>query len=430
MKTLFLLGAGASTPFLRDKLGSLDTKRLTETLLDPSNWEDILAVYEKIRATARYTSADNISYDDIEVLLKRITSLLGKTVQFENYNFEHVIHFLDRFSFYLSCDLGIKEYSMIDILPIMFWTKVDFDLKKKFYSGTGHQGWRYVPFLAREIIVSTILQIWNNAFNKDDAIKLYRDYFDELLTRCDAVNVYSLNYDPLIYSALKMSKGYFNGFTHEQFDIKEFFDKPCILAFLHGHIGFVYNRFEDDYIKAQENRLNNMLQSSGFYKVGMKGVSLNTSLITGLDKFDAFSRNPFASYFQRFGKDIIESQSIVVLGSSLHDDHLNTLLINYFIQSGKKVIYVTKMCIDQIKRCLSHSRPTDENPILELTSLFEKNYFSYQRTWDEHVNELCESVNKNGYGKLTDYVVLYACGSENFLNRKQDLRSILDILNT
>lgn len=433
MKIAFLLGAGASSPFLYDSHSCLDTRRLTAELLNIHNWSDILNLYEKIRSTLKHkTSADNIGQGNIETLLNRITELLTKTEQFKNFNFEHVIHLLDRFSFYFSCDLGIREYGMIDVLPTVFWMDNDHDLKKQFYTDTGHQGWRYIPLLAREIIASVIIKLWGYSANKSNAIKLYKEYFDEIITHRDSINIYSQNYDPLLYTALEASKKFCTGFTNQYFDNKEFSQTANVMAFLHGHIGFVGRSFVDDYSKAQNDRLQATIQHAGAFRTGMKGVSYNTYLITGLDKFEAFSQNPFACYLQRFGKDINESDCFIIIGTSLQDDHLSSMLINYLVQKGGKVIYVTHMSGDQIRTCLLRDISDDENHLLFLMTFFEDNFVSYERPFDrgrvKHVHQLCESINKLGYGKFTDNVVLYANGSEDFFKKKQEIRILLQVL--
>jgi len=81
----------------------------------------------------------------------------------------------------------------------------------------------------------------------------------------------------------------------------------------------------------------------------MKGHTFNTYLITGLDKIEAFPNNPFSSYFYRFSKDVIESNCIVIIGTSLSDDHIKSILRNYLANPDSKVIFVTDTTSDKIR---------------------------------------------------------------------------------
>jgi len=419
-KVTILIGAGASTPFICDDGNYLTTTYLTEALFEKSIWQNILDRFNNYKES-------RIDINDIFFILTKIRELLKTTQLFKNINFESIIHLLDRVSDYLS-SLTLAEHGNIDEYLIDFWGNPDLQLIQYAFRKSDHDGWIYVPFLAREVIVASILRLWENNKVKDKAIKSNKNFFKKLIENFESVNIYSLNYDPLLYESLKDINDFSCGFNRNGiFSSNDFYNVNNIIAFVHGHVGFEplnsEMRFNNNYSNAQKNRIEGIFDittnNTQYWNIGMKGLHYNTYFITGLDKIDAFSLNPFASYIHRFGKDIIESKYIVLIGLSLKDYHLNAFLTNAIYISNKKIIFVTKSDAERIKDALSG---IGDNLILKLWTLFKDtvsvNMHSREDPFKTHLENLYQSLSQNGFGKLTNHIILYIKGVEDFYKEK------------
>jgi len=74
-------------------------------------------------------------------------------------------------------------------------------------------------------------------------------------------------------------------------------------------------------------------------------MEASTYLVTGLDKIDAFSAQPFSSHMFRFARNIEEADVIFIIGYSLQDSHNDHLLSNIRYLGDKKTknfIFVTQ----------------------------------------------------------------------------------------
>lgn len=182
---------------------------------------------------------------------------------------------------------------------------------------------------------------------KKEGIEDNRQFFASVLEKFKTVSIYSLNYDSLLYEAIKqikvkgfkrlgetkheVEKTFKTGFSDgKDFNPKEFYLSDNVIAFLHGHIGFIPKGgkdsmyFDDNYPNAQKKRLKGVANGDvGYLRWGSKGIHYNVSITSGLEKFESLYENPYACYIQRLSEDVMESDYIVFIGSGLGDYHIN-----------------------------------------------------------------------------------------------------------
>jgi len=196
--------------------------------------------------------------------------------------------------------------------------------------------------------------------------------------------------------SLKENKRFETGFednNENEFDKQKFFQSQNVLAFFHGHVGFVPGEdlnspmkfYHKNYKDAQKKRFEYCFPiasspSNPCVGIGAKGMHFNRYLITGLDKIDAFSENPFAGYIHRISKDISEANSIVLIGTSLNDYHLNSFLVNSLVISkNAEIVFVTTK--NSIKEFIS-------------STLESANESLIARIWDITRDEMIEMVKR------------------------------------
>ena len=426
-KIVYILGAGASMPFIKGQKQSLSTKALTDILFEEKTWNSILDKF-KLHLQGPFISSPppSIGYRDIACVINSIQNLLNRNAYFKNINFEYVIHLLDKISDYISAK-SLSQYGNIDTLLCNFLVEDNDLTRDRFYVDSNHMGWGYVPFLVREVVASSIIEFWELVPTQEDAIAMYKNHFNSLIKIFFSVNTYSLNYDPLLSFALNGDSNFSMGFTKEEgFETKLYLNGSNAITFLHGHTSFVPlgNKmfFENDIKNAQEKRFDNLFtghNETKYWNFSMKGHTYNTYLITGLDKIGAFPNNPFSAYFYRFSRDIVESNCIVIIGTSLSDDHLKLLLRNYLVKPQNKVIFVTSIEPNKIRNTESERQ---DKIIMKLTAFFTNDSFSVKRhpfdskidPFEERYNDLANSVERVGYARLTNNVAIYANGSRSF----------------
>ncbi len=433
-KITLLLGAGASIPFLcRDDV-HLTTDYLTRALLDKHNWDAIIQGHNQYKKDPNVL--DKLDAQDCSFVILRIKQYLEQNSRFQGVNFEYIIHLLDKIANYLSAN-GLYECSNIDEIMINFFGRSDTELLGYAFRNTDKGGWRYAPFLAREIICKAIIELWDRK-RLQSGTNDNKTFFSNLLAKFPSVNIYSLNYDPLIYEAIKNLDAITTGFCQGgEFSPEAFYSARSVVAFVHGHVGFIplgnKMRLSDDYARAQKKRMqgvfDNSVSSTRYFDIGAKGLHYNTYLVTGLDKIDSFTENPFASYLHRFGKDIIESDFIIMVGLSLGDHHLNAFMTNATLISDKKLLFVTKTDVATVKNYF-HVLSPNGNIIFRLWTLFRDSITVTPRQggnpFQDHLESLYDSLASKGYGKLTNHIMLYIKGTEEFY--KEDIRSLLSSL--
>lgn len=347
----FILGAGASIPFIHNGGDCLSTEYLTEQISNRDIWTKIYDEFKRSIPADRYPEENfNVSIDDILQVIEKLKSInefnIPQTIQeasdsslfstlpdlygIGKITFEHILYLLDKV-----CNSLHDRKSSVDNILFDMWGNND-EQKDRLCS---KKGWNYVPFLCREVLIRAIIDIWE-ACPQEQAIEKNRQFFTGMLEKFKSVSIYSLNYDPLLYESLRQIKIKDNihevdrifetGFSKgELFNPKEFYLNNNVAAFFHGHVGFVseiggdYMYFEDTYRSAQKKRLKKAACSqAGYRKKGPKGIYYNIHITSGLEKYESLYNNPYACYIYRFSEDVIKSEYIVFIGSSLGDLHI------------------------------------------------------------------------------------------------------------
>lgn len=329
MKCTILLGAGATSPFL-----PISTNSLTDSLLDKEAWGRLIQEVQ--------SSNDGI-HIDIDIVLSYLSQIKCKLKSKGlSPDFERIIHLADTiFPWYAH---GHSFASNIDE------ALVDFSCCSVKHASYVNGGYVNVPFLCREIIARKIIQAWNNN-DYSNPISLYKGFFDNIQNKFSGINVYSLNYDPLLSTSLQNSS-FENGFDDQGFNSRKFLAGQNALAYLHGHVGFIPTikkvRFLTEYDKASEERsknINNIYieERTSISGESSKGPHYNTFLTTGLDKVSSFLSTPFNAYFYRLGKDLQHSNLIIIIGMSLvNDSHIFLQLSSILDMTNKTLLLVSK----------------------------------------------------------------------------------------
>lgn len=468
-KITFVLGAGASIPFIRNGNTCLSTSYLTEQITNRERWGPIYDKFKQSIPNKRFPELNfNISLDDILRTIEKIKSInelevdgitleksggllpekINDVYGIGKINFEHILDLIDKYA--------VRRYDRKNgfnnvVLDLLLHT-----IDKKELIPPQQIGWHYVPFLCREVLINAILDLWESC-QKERAIEVYRQFFASVLEKFGGVNIYSLNYDPLLYEAAKqvvlpvtkscwkniqLNRFFETGFSVDtSFNYKEFYRREDVISFLHGHAGFVPSNkhgsmyFEGDYRNAQKKRLEGVAQDRIIHcRSSMKGIQYNIALTTGLDKFEGFYDNPYACYLSRLSGDLIESDYIILIGVGLGDYHIDLFVANGILLSSglaretgnvplyrdvklpyrKKIIFVT----------LDQPRSSFEDYV------FETNYwpallqllFKEGIVWDDNAQDL---LSKNGYASFGD-LFLYRLGAERFLANPDNIALFVD----
>lgn len=475
----FVMGAGASLPFIKNGNTNLSTKYLTEQISNCVRWD---AIYNEFRQN--YPAKEHpelnfdITVDDILKIIEKLKTINEREIEvppqicertgiktpqrIEDFygigkiNFEHILYLLDKV-----CNYLFDRKNSLDNILFDIWQEDDKQRQKLLEK----KGWNYVPFLCREVLVDAIIELWDSC-DKAKAVEINKQFFTSVLEQFETVSIYSLNYDPLLYEATKQIKvkGSKKGHSHDDkgfetgFINKKYFNSTCfylndnVLAFLHGHIGFVpYGGkdalyFEEDYLNAQKQRILNVAWGyGGHHRKGPKGIHYNTSIISGMEKFEGFYDKPYAYYIQRFCEDVTAeaNEFIVFVGSGLGDAHVNLFATNmYHLVHGydeypqtlfrlrkcgrKRIIIVTsgwerfKQLKQPNRKCIEFLFEEQSDDRLRLFDLLKIGI----DTWD--ADNVDESLKNNGYARINPDLFLYLKGTENFFS---EIWQIIDLFN-
>jgi hypothetical protein len=454
-KITFVMGAGASQPFIKNGNTCLSTKYLTEQIYNRDRWDAICNEFRQNYPADKHPELNfQVTVDEILAVINKIKKMnendaygIGETT------FEHILYLLDKV-----CNYRDDKKHSID--NILFDIRNDDDIQRN------QRGWNYVPFLCREVIINAIIELWESC-DKTKAIEINKQFFTSVLEQFEIVSIYSLNYDPLLYEAIKQikvkgskkghvhdDKGFETGFINkEYFNSKYFYLNDNVVAFLHGHIGFVpYGGkdglyFEENYLNAQKQRISNVAWDYGGHcRKGPKGIHYNVSIISGLEKFEGFYDNPYAYYIQRFSEDIMDeaNEYIVFIGSGLGDAHINLFATNaYRLVHGydndpqnmfhlrksdvgrKKIIVVTsgwkrfKELKGTNRKCIEFLFEKQSDDSLKLFDLLKVGIDVYD------TNSVEECLKNNGYARINPDLFLYLKGTENFLSEMLEIKNDL-----
>ncbi len=445
-KAVAILGAGASCEFIKTGEECLSTSYLTDSLYSKENWTAVIQKYGTRNAHfGRGTfncDLDNISFSDVTKALALIGTLLksgSKKGYSEIDDFEHAIHLLDRISLIVWADKSPVEVGLEGQLPYYFG-KNFFD--KCLLAESDTDGWLHVPFLAREIVASAIIDLWERREDKEQSLSTFGKLLLNIHDSFEQTSIFSFTYDALLYESIKHTPDleWENGFSDNGFDAKRFLNtSEGIMAFVHGSIGFIPEaekmKFCEDWNAAQDNRFRNLKRNTQrqtlAFAMGQKGMQANTYLVTGLDKIDAFSAQPFSSYMFRFARDIEEADVIFIIGYSLRDSHIDHLLSNIRYLANKRTrnfIFVTQASetdiANQFDGIVSYNQGIVQRIIQRLNSTWSSNESTNIKNASPlHKEKIRTSLVADGFVQLFDNVTLFNNGTKNFIEKYDKVMS-------
>jgi len=432
-KIVLLMGAGASTPFLACEKGCLTTAFLTKSLFAAENWDDVLA---GVRGLC--SDEDECHLDVAPQSIQRVLEAIYRHLQNSRLppNFEDAIHLLD----VVARKYGAMESDWsAEGLALDLWLELN-DCLSPGRRQPYEEGWPYMPYLAREVVAGAILSMWHAAREAvPSTLELVRQSLCRLAKSFPSVNLYSLNYDPILLEGLPDEGHFRTGFrANGEFDPKVFLDATNSVAFLHGHVGFVprenTNLLCRDYDEARSARMSGLFsivarEETWFMDVPARGPQWNTWLVTGRSKSIAFLGDPFSCYLHKLGADTFDAEYVVLVGTSLQDEHLLSLIINA-IRRGAKVMYVTRMSPKEVLARMA--QPSIDNVLTCLWTLFGDKVTVPSTSGPDdvfgtHLESVFESLKAIGHARFTNNIVLYSRGFESFLG-EPDLRQVFACL--
>jgi hypothetical protein len=426
-KVVLILGAGASVPFIHDSVITLNTNYLTDMVHSDTLWKFVLRLYDKRKCNKRKKDeklkvCDNLSHKSIKKVIGIIDEVLLKVSsnkKVEKNSFEYIIHLFDRVSDILWSIDAPQDINIDGLLAYYFGVKT---LESSFPNDLYTDGWLVAPFLAREVIAKSIIDLWGKTSNKSESISNIRDFFKKIGNNFDQINVYSFNYDPLIHFATK-EMNFENGFTENGFSPQSFLKADNTVAYLHGNIGFFPNNntmsFNDNWEKTQKKRIEGLWKETSHYSLGRKGIYMNSFLITGLDKSEAFTQQPFSSYIFRFSRDIEKADVILIIGSSLQDTHVLHLLLNSRYYNVNKYVIVTKDNHNNIVDQIWPKNLSGNELVWQCFSLLDPNLVSHENSPKDFIREqktrISSELTSSKFASISEKCLLYIDGTESFI---------------
>lgn len=417
MKTL-IFGAGASIPFFKPVL---NTAYLTNKVCDKTEWDRVI---DKVRA---YKGEEHVIVESSIIM-----SIIDAIRKFQpTANFEQIAEVIDKISSY-----GVDRKPTNNMMNLLI-TVMNTGFKPHISTPFGAE-WSDVPFLLREIIAESILDLQNKhkATDFTELIDLQHKFIETVCTMDDEISVMSLNYDDCIYDSLvrlNFEKGFLKIDPRylRQIDIDNFMHAKKVVYFPHGHLKFQFTdndnvTFWGDSNQANEERWNGIngvaVGSTLSVLSGKFAYNYNTFLSTGQTKDDGLNHLPYAIYYQRLAVDLFKSNIVYVIGYSFGDDHINRLLRSFLqLSTQNKIIVVdyypyTITMVEEYK---------DSNNII--TKINQNFGTVWQIIYNQNSGKQAadsmdiRKMNTHGYGYLFPQVLFYKKGYKDFLNEFNDI---------
>lgn len=205
--------------------------------------------------------------------------------------------------------------------------------------------WCDIPFLLREIIAESILDLQNQYKISDfqQLIDLQHKFIEAVCNIDDENSVMSLIYDDCVYDS-QIGLGFEKGFSKigqrylRQISIDKFMHAKKVAYFPQGHLKFQFTdndnvTFWSDSNQANEERWNGIkgiaVGSTLSVLPGKFAYNYNTFLSTGQTKDDGLNHLPYAIYYLRLAIDLFKSDTVYIIGYSFGDEHINRLLRSF-----------------------------------------------------------------------------------------------------
>lgn len=412
MKTL-IFGAGASIPFFEPVL---NTAYLTNKVCDKTEWDRVI---KKVR--------DYKGKNLVIVESSIIMSIIDAIRNFQpTANFEQIAEVIDKISSY-----GFDKMPMNNMMNLLI-SVMNTGFKPNNSTPFGSE-WSDVPFLLREIIAESILDLQNKhkATDFTKLIDLQHKFIETVCTMDDEISVMSLNYDDCICDSL-VELNFEKGFLKidprysRQIDIDNFMHAKKVVYFPHGHLKFQFTdndnvTFWGDSNQANEERWNGIngvaVGSTLSVLSGKFAYNYNTFLSTGQTKDDGLNHLPYAIYYQRLAVDLFKSNIVYVIGYSFGDDHINRLLRSFLQLSTQNKIIVVDYYPNTITMVEEYK--DNNNIITKINQNFETVWqIIYNQNCGKQATDSMEigKINTRGYGYLFPQVLFYKKGYKDFLN--------------
>ena len=419
--TTVIFGAGASVPFFNP---TLNTKYLTDQVLDRSNWERVIA---ELR-TKRSSTCDMVTVDDVMLILYLIMQ------QHPNYTFEQICEMLDKFCSY---NHDTRQTTYFSSLIYLFASLKECMPIHPCYV------WSDVPFLYRQILAEAILDLEVNHKVPEYQVLIQRQTeFLRYLIDTDkegAVNLASFNYDECLISSAE-TIGFETGFDQpadegdgSSLDVKSFFSKKKVIYFPHGHIRYLMRGDEEMHYHSNA-KVANTLRYEGVYSTDNDSIltslpapfayNFNTFITSGQAKDDSLNTSPYAYFYQRMAIDILNSNRLIIIGNSLGDEHINRLLHSFRKIDESNKLYVVDY----------HPTPINLTQMPDETDIVFRLHRVFHTTWHIGYNpnssttylfadqeQNMQRINSPlvGYGELFPQVDIYVKGYGGFLKEYQ-----------
>ena len=390
---LLLFGAGASIPFYP----SLTTDYITKEIKTQEYWKHIIELYNE-------TNNSKIDYTQIITLLETIITTNPQP------NFEEVCGFIDSITNIL-IDAEGNTYDKYDrIADTLLKCKI-LELKLESISNI-----KYIPYLFRCLIVHIFLNIPKTKYY-DKLIIQQKRFINYFIRKTNKASIVSLNYDDILKDTI--GNIYYNGFdknqpSHMPFSCENFFHSKKTISYLHGCIRFFYALPDIQYsygnIPSIKYRLNKLrLQknlNNQHFSSNIENHSYNVFITTGIEKNTSMDYSPYNAYYTKFASDICKSSMIIIIGYSFKDQHVNRILSPFLnMNKGNKIILV-----DYKQANVSpHDLMNKGNILYDIYKVFLCKL-------EIDNNHEYDNINNNGYGFITNQILYYKNGYENFLN--------------
>ncbi|MFD2704066.1 SIR2 family protein [Salibacterium lacus] len=207
---------------------------------------------------------------------------------------------------------------------------------------------------------------YDSKFNVPENHKFYSNFWSDL---CNLVStdIYNLNYDrtiqnSLIENGIEFEEGFINDPLREnvkKFNPENLYSASNKVVNLHGSIYFGFKKdlsnedllnynFQDLYLHlssldAKETWGRKTGRSDILTQSGEKVIS--SPIITGLRKLEKLNVAPFNFYHSLLPMSIVNNSSLLIIGYSFGDDHINSYIEKHRLIHGKssKVCLITFM---------------------------------------------------------------------------------------
>ncbi len=410
-----LFGSGATIPFFQPRL---TTKYLTDQVCNPQRWEAVVSNYRK------HTTNTMADPSDIVTVLERISRLFDRK-PFKK-NFEVYAEIIDKIA-----SLGFDRVPCNNMLNALLAVLVE---PYRFNWGPE---WRDVPFLFREIIVQSILELeYNNKVADYNALcSKQHDFIDYVSKNDNKTSLVSLNYDNVLFDSINSL-----GFEHcfdiipqagnmDSFDYHKFHESDKVVYFPHGHSRFKRNSFDsiiyfDNPLEAEKSRWagvgDNTFNSSLTLTSSLFAYNYNTFITTGQTKDAALNLSPYHAYYQRLAKDLWDSDWVYIIGYSFGDEHINRLLHSYLYSKPFANIFI----VDYIQKDINLATDivNGNGLIKKITEVFKPSvFFPNMDDISQYEPQGIWEINNYGFGQLVNSIYLYKKGMKEFLNEYKDI---------